>query len=102
METGKWREIRTLGAGSKDFQDKINTRTSCGVRVGSVVGAVPVEAVVVVVGGRAGSAVLAAAGVERATGAAEALVVFFFRGAIFKISCWWYRSLGLKRTSWKS
>lgn len=92
------REIRTFGAGSKDFQDKINTRTSCGVRVGSVVGAVPVEAVVVV-GGRAGSAVLAAAGVERATGAAEALVVFFFRGAIFKISCWWYRSLSLKRTS---
>lgn len=99
METGKWREIRTFGAGSKDFQDKIKTRTSCGVRVGSVVGAVPVEAVVVGVGSAVGAAVPVVVGVERATGAAEALVVFFFRGAIFKISCWWYRSLGLKRTS---
>lgn len=98
METGKWREIRTFGAGSKDFHDKIKTRTSCGVRVGSVVGAVPVEAVVVV-GGRAGSAVLAAAG---------ALIVFLWamlvtsvelRGWLIGVGTgggvfwWWYWSV---------
>lgn len=92
------REIRTLGAGSKDFHDKIKTRTSCGVRVGSVVGAVPVEAVVVV-GGRAGSAVLAAAG---------ALIVFLWamlvtsvelRGWLIGVGTgggvfwWWYWSV---------
>lgn len=92
------REIRTFGAGSKDFHDKIKTRTSCGVRVGSVVGAVPVEAVVVV-GGRAGSAVLAAAG---------ALIVFLWamlvtsvelRGWLIGVGTggsvfwWWYWSV---------
>lgn len=79
METGKWREIRTFGAGSNDFHAKINTRTSCGVRVGSVVEGVPVEAVVVGAGRGAGAAAAVAS-------AAVALLLFMFF-AIFKI-CW--------------
>lgn len=77
METGKWgREIRTFGAGSNDFHDKINTLTSWGVRVGRVVEGVPVEAVVVGAGRGAGAAV--------ASAAVGVLFMFF---AIFKI-CW--------------
>lgn len=64
METGKWgREIRTLGAGVKLLHDKIKTRTSCGVRVGRTVEAVPVEAVVVVGVGAGLEAAVASAGV---------------------------------------
>lgn len=77
METGKWgREIRTFGAGSNDFHDKINTLTSWGVRVGRVVEGVPVEAVVVGAGRGAGAAVASAS-------AAVSLLFMFF--AIFKI-----------------
>lgn len=90
METGKWREIRTFGAGSNDFHAKINTLTSWGVRVGRVVEGVPVEAVVVGAGREAGAAVALVVGVERGTGAAVAsaavgLLFMFF--AIFKICC---------------
>lgn len=98
METGKWREIRTLGLGVNDFHAKINTLTSWGVRVGRVVEGVPVEAVVVV-GGRAGSAVLAAAG---------ALIVFLWAMLVTSVELrgwligfgtgggvfwWWYWSV---------
>lgn len=70
--------------------------------MGRAVEGLPVEAVVVGVESAVGAAVPVVVGVERATGAAEALVVFFFRGAILKNLRYWNRSLGLKRTSWKS
>lgn len=91
METGKWgREIRTFGVGVNDLHAKINTRTSCGVRVGRVVGAVPVEAVVVGAGRGTGAAVAVVVGVGSAVGAAvasAAVGVLFMFFAIFKI-CW--------------
>lgn len=72
------REIRTFGAGVKLLHDKIKTRTSCGVRVGRTVEAVPVEAVVVGAGRGAGAA---------AAVASAAVGVLFMFFAIFKI-CW--------------
>lgn len=86
METEKWREIRTFGAGVNDFHDSIKTRTSCGVRVGRVVEGVAVEeAVVVGVGSAVGAAVPVVVGVGIEAAAAVASVFMFF--AIFKI-CW--------------
>lgn len=84
------REIRTLGLGVNDFHAKINTRTSCGVRVGRVVEGVAMEeAVVVGVGSAVGAAVpvVLGVGIEAAAAVASAAVALFIFFAIFKI-CW--------------